>query len=662
MAQADFEAIVVDLERRYAYRYPALARRTALIVLLGYSGFLAWVLSIFIAGVCALAGAALAPQPWGIVFVVVGALLLGVAVWQALLVLWLPRCEEPPFELTASDAPELFALLQRMRRELRTPPIRRVSLTIEMNASVGQRSRLGILGWSYQVMQLGLPLMEMLTPAEFEAVLAHECGHLSARHGRFGAWIYRTRETWQQLFIRLQNPPTSRLSRTCRSFLWRFVDWYWPRFHAYFFVTSRVHEYDADRCAVDWSGPVVAAASLWKIDLCGRRVEREFWARLWRGAGDEPEAPSDVSQRMLAFFASEARSPDAPRWCRQTAAAVTDRADTHPCVAERVAAMGGSIEACQAIGFPTAPEVSAAKALIGGRLDAVRARLDQDWQKSVANAWRQQAGRAASLKRRLEKVDGVAAPAAVSVTELWTRATSQFEVHGFDAAEPILREVVARKPTHAAANLLLGRGLLERGDADGEARLQAILDLHENELIPDACATLAQHFQANGRQASLHEIRATLGRYHAAQAAAQQERSVVSVKDAFLPADLEASDQLALHEILSRDADLAEAYVVRKQLKHFTHQPLFILCVRSKSGYFGRTSAAVDDAIVARLIPQVRLPGRILIVSPHGGFRALARKIMSFPEAKAFPAAHATDRETGAASTATASGQPEVGP
>jgi hypothetical protein len=220
---------------------------------------------------------------------------------------------------------------------------------------------------------------------------------------------------------------------------------------------------------------------------------------------------------------------------------------------------------------------------------------------------------------------------------------------------------VALRPTHAAANLVLGRGLLERGDAEGETRLRAILDLHENELIPEACGTLAQHFQANGQETQLHEIRATLRRYHAAQAAAQQERSVVSVKDTFAPADLEASDQVELHEVLSRDPDLAEAYVVRKRLKHFTHQPLFILRVRSKPGYFGRTSADLDEAIVARLIPQVRLPGRVLIVSPHRGFRALARKIMSLPQPKAFPRAQAVGRETTSASTSTAPGEPEVG-
>jgi hypothetical protein len=38
------------------------------------------------------------------------------------------------------------------------------------------------------------------------------------------------------------------------------------------------------------------------------------------------------------------------------------------------------------------------------------------------------------------------------------------------------------------------------------------------------------------------------------------------------------------------------------------------------------------------LVPIVQLPGRVLIIAAHGGYRALGRKIMSRRDAQVHPA------------------------
>jgi Zn-dependent protease with chaperone function len=61
-----------------------------------------------------------------------------------------------------------------------------------VNAWVMQRG--GIMGFgSRRVMGLGLPLMRILTCAQFSAVLAHEFGHYHGGDTKIGPWIYKTR-------------------------------------------------------------------------------------------------------------------------------------------------------------------------------------------------------------------------------------------------------------------------------------------------------------------------------------------------------------------------------------------------------------------------------------------------------------------------------------
>ena len=103
-------------------------------------------------------------------------------------------------------------------------------------------------------MVVGLPLLRALTPDEFRAVLAHEFGHLSGKHGRFSGWIYRVRQTWIQILTQVHQ------DRSYASFLFEpFLNWYAPYLNAYSFVLARTQEREADAYAVDFAGKEFAA-------------------------------------------------------------------------------------------------------------------------------------------------------------------------------------------------------------------------------------------------------------------------------------------------------------------------------------------------------------------------------------------------------------------
>jgi hypothetical protein len=91
---------------------------------------------------------------------------------------------------------------------------------------------------SRRVMGLGLPLMQVLSPAQFEAVLAHEFGHY---HGatRLGPWIYKTRGALGRALEQLGNKGALRLP----------FRWYASLFLRLTQAISRAQEHAADRLA-----------------------------------------------------------------------------------------------------------------------------------------------------------------------------------------------------------------------------------------------------------------------------------------------------------------------------------------------------------------------------------------------------------------------------
>src|SRR6185503_13477577 len=106
-------------------------------------------------------------------------------------------------ELSEDNAQPLLALISELREALNGPSVHHVLLSDEFNAGIVQIPRFGMFGWLQNYLIVGLPLLQALSPQEFRAVLAHEFGHLSGRHGKFSGWIYRQRESWIQILTRV---------------------------------------------------------------------------------------------------------------------------------------------------------------------------------------------------------------------------------------------------------------------------------------------------------------------------------------------------------------------------------------------------------------------------------------------------------------------------
>src|SRR5258707_11127096 len=101
--------------------------------------------------------------------------------------------------------------------------------------------------------------------------------------------------------------------------------------------------------------------------------------------------------------------------------------------------------------------------------------------------------------------------------------------------------------------------------------------------MPKACALLHQHYRRAGRMDRLREIEGRLDRYERDLAASRAERREVTARDKLIPHGLSVEELNALRTTLSAETDLALAELVRKELRYFPNQKLFLLCVRRRS-------------------------------------------------------------------------------
>ena len=260
MEEDKLATLIRPLEE-FAAKNPELYRfRVGLLAALGYL-YLLTVVSILLAivGFILLYGRinALTIKIIWIPFVLAGLVLRS---------LWITIPVPDGTELEREQAPELFDLVHEITQKLRGPKVHHILISGEFNASIVQIPQFGMFGWLTNYVVVGLPLLRALSPEEFRAVLAHEVGHLSAKHGGgFTSYIYRLRQSWYIIRERVRE------ERRYASFLFEpFLNWYSPYLNAYSFVLARSRERQADTYAVELTGKEVTAVTLARMEAKSR--------------------------------------------------------------------------------------------------------------------------------------------------------------------------------------------------------------------------------------------------------------------------------------------------------------------------------------------------------------------------------------------------------
>ncbi len=477
---SDFRHLVARLERECDVAPTTYRTKLVLLAALGYFYVIA-LLGLSLGGV--LFGALLLADGslyvGGQVILVCGVIM--VLVCRAL---WVRMPLPDGLRLKPDDAPELFRLIEKVRKRENGPEIHEIVINAEFNAAMVQTPRFGLFGGYRNSLLLGLPLMQALSPKEFAAVLAHEYGHLSAAHGKLGAWIYRIRAVWQQM-IEAFDDGASILDRTIH----RFFRWYVPYFNAYSFVLARQQEYEADRASARLVGAHVAAEALIASDLKGRFVAEQFWPGLYAQADRFPKPSTLPHATMRAALKRGATTKEYEGWLKESLTRLTAYDDTHPSLRDRLDALGEQAT-------PPGPlEQSAAQRLLGPNHVAIIEALDKEWLAEVSASW---SARHRTVKEAEELVAQHPTGRPRFDPELYGKLGLAFETLGRDEeALPLLREAALHSRGTAETAMAAARILLKEGNEDAIRYLELAMD-RDGDLIQEATWRAWQFFEDRG--------------------------------------------------------------------------------------------------------------------------------------------------------------------
>lgn len=363
---------------------------------------------------------------------------------------------EPPTgrRLTGEEAPRLFRLLDELRTRLKAPRLHEVLITPDFNAAIAQTPRFGLFGGHRNILMLGLPYLFAMPPKELIAVIAHEYGHVAGSHGKLGAWIYRQRRTFGAL---QEHARARREDDMVNGIFSSLLDAFGPYYNAYTFVLSRQDEYEADQVASRFAGAEANASGLIRSTLLRDWIRERFWPQLYAQARDriQPDfMPYTAMRKIFGATQSEWGTRDL---LIKAFAVDSDVHDTHPCLRERVAAMGLEQE------LPKPFKTTAAESLLGEQARILAQEFDAAWWKEEKPGWREHHRRAQLTgeyeKRPLKELNE---------SELQEFALLAWEFRSPEAAKPILAHLLKRPGGPWAKPLYLyGRILLDEGNGRG---------------------------------------------------------------------------------------------------------------------------------------------------------------------------------------------------
>jgi Zn-dependent protease with chaperone function len=630
VTEEQWAALVRRLEPQARENPSSYRRKVTAFGALGYA-FIGLMLAVLVAlavlvVILALAGPGLLLK----LLIPIGA--LGLLIIRSLLV----RMDPPEgIEVKRDEEPELFRMVDEVNAEVRGPKVHTVLIDDQPNAAIVQIPRRGGIFGQRNYLVLGLPYMQVLSPDEFRAVVAHELGHLSRSHGRFGTWIYRIRTTWWQLLAALE----ARKHWTTGIFR-RFFEWYVPRFDAYSYPLRRAHEFEADEAAAAVAGPQAAMTALLTGTLGARYLYEHYWPGIYRRADDEQEPPRSAFAPMGQELAGARMGKDVQQILEQELAREPDVEDTHPALAERIRHLGLEPDEVIRLAVANGDGQTAADTFLresGARLAEV---FDRTWREAIAEEWRERHRERQEARRQLEQLEERYGRETLPLDDLRAFAQLTAEFREPDVALRRYRAVLEVEPDDPQASFGVGSLLLAQEDDAGLAHLERAMDRDPDAVVP-VCELAIPYLEARGRTDEAQRYRKRSEQQLEVYGAASVERADVNVDDDLEPPDLDRALLEQIRATVDHHEDVGAAYVARKRLQHLADEyPLYVVALIPRKRWLQLWKEADaeekdEETLADRVADDLELPVDFHVIVP-GPRSGMDDRLEAIPGAKIF--------------------------
>jgi Zn-dependent protease with chaperone function len=366
------------------------------------------------------------------------------------------RVEKPKgVEITRVDAPILFNIIDLYRKELKCPKIHKVLVDNNENAYVSQIPLLGVFGPIRNYMVLGMPLMMQLGKEHMKAVLAHEMGHISHLHSKFGYRIFHVTDPW----VRFVNELNDMFEYG--DFLYiRFFNWFIYRTSAGLFVLKRANEHQADKEAARLTSRKLIAQSLALTYIFSEHIKRGFWDKYYLNT-IEHETVQPFYSLYLEYVNNGIAIDILQKDYEQLIKIPTEYSDTHPSYLDRITAIG------ETPSVPEMPITCAAEELFIDKLNMLLEKCESIWAEDNQRDWKYKYRRYEKYKDSYNKLSDVMKTRELSSDEGFEFAECTKALFGMEKAYIEYLKVIDKDSSHPDANYIVGQYLLQDGNSSG---------------------------------------------------------------------------------------------------------------------------------------------------------------------------------------------------
>jgi hypothetical protein len=572
-----------------------------LIVALGWAGTLIPVASLaLLSGVLLWLGFG---HDYGILLAKI-ALLFLIPAFFGIRGLFLPEPVPTGYAVSEAEAPGLFGMMHEIERVAEAPTIHNVLLVRDFNCAVFTRARAGILGLRELYILIGLPLMLSLTQEQFRAMLTHEYGHISRRHGHFGTRIYAFTNSWERL-ARSLSRQTGVLARP----LLYLYSVYAGFFSRVSLDIVRQHEREADALAAHIAGSRPAAVALAATHARQAFIEEVFWTnQLERDAILEMKPPKDVYFRLSETAHRPIANPI--RYLQRALQLPGAALDSHPPLAERLAAFGVDLSSLE--DELRAPLKSDASILLGKCRGEALSALSREWVGDVFANWETLYRRQSALRDELAALDARGADLSPMKVARHALLSAMAKRDGSLDALAAARETSYDETIELWYGGLLGRAsderavpvlkaLVDEGAFTATRALEYLIEYYSGrEMTKAAASAMARLEDVRKRETAVLE---RFGRVDANEA----------FESPSLPEDVLVDVRASLKHLPEIDA----AFLVRRKVEVFGRQPVYLLAIKCNQD--GESEAG--EPFLHRIISNATYPNFTLpLVVQDTGF------------------------------------------
>lgn len=525
-----------------------------------------------------------------------------VFIWIIVKSLWVKMDPPEGIEVKKSEAADLFAVVNQIRKQVKAPRLHRLLVTDEFNAGIVQKPTLGLFGWHQSYLLIGLPLLKLLTIEQFQSVLAHEFGHLAGGHGKLASWIYRQRLRWSRIIEAMHHGE--------KDVSWIFAPL--KRFHEYFVVYSfplaRQEEFDADSIAARTTSPEISAQALSALQVGKVFLHTKFWPEIFAPADHEP-TPSILPYSTLdGNLNSQMTHEEIEEALSNALEDKTGYSDTHPSFSDRLAAIGQSPEVI----FPEGN--SATSLLSKNKLSEIIETLDSQWKEAATPGWEERYMAIARRKQQLQELNEKRERGEeLTLQEKYDRVLREEEFGDKEAAFVELKNLASAYPGEGILQLATGVRQLYKDEKEGMEFLNRARD-SKQDLEADVHEVIRDYFWRNGREEEAHSEEAKRVEFLKQYKKKDKERNSVLMKDKFIPHGLEPEKIKLLLENIKDIRYIKKVYLVIKEVQFDKDQPQYVLGY-TVSGLFKSARVNRKKKVMEKLQRNEGLPYGSLIIN-----------------------------------------------